>query len=94
MLLCHVPKFGLMLSTHKLSFFPPLFILQFLYNSVLTNDLPGILCAIAHGGSTNYVNREDGAKSPILLAAEAVSYRKVTFLCAWQIYANLSKWAA
>lgn len=44
------------------------------------NDLPGILCAIAHGGSTNYVNREDGAKSPILLAVEAVSYAETVHI--------------
>ena len=61
-----------MLYTADGAYFSPISI-QFLYNSVIMNDLPGILCAIAHGGSTNYVNREDGAKSPILLAVEAVS---------------------
>lgn len=40
----------------------------------MSSDLPGVLCAIAHGGNINYVNKEDESKSPILLAAEAVSY--------------------
>ena len=39
----------------------------------MLNDLPGVLCAIAHGGNTNYVNKEEESKSPILLAVEAVS---------------------
>ena len=46
---------------------------QYLYNSVLTCELPGILCAIAHGGKVNYTNMEDERKSPILLAIDAVS---------------------
>ena len=48
-------------------------LLQFLYSSVMVNDFPGVLCAIAHGGNTNYTNKEDESKTPILLAAEAVS---------------------
>ena len=47
--------------------------LQFLYSSVMMNDLLGVLCAIAHGASTNYVNKNDESKTPILLAVEAVS---------------------
>ena len=50
-----------------------LFVVQFLYSCVSLNDLPGVLCAIAHGASTNYVNKKDEEKSPILLAAEGVS---------------------
>lgn len=47
--------------------------LQFLYNNVMAGHLPGILCAIAHGGSTNFANKEEESKTPILLAIEQVS---------------------
>lgn len=50
-------------------------LLQFLYSSVMMNDLPGVLCAIAHGANTNFVNKNDESKSPILLAVEAVSIK-------------------
>lgn len=42
----------------------------------MMNDFPGVLCAIAHGGNTNYIKKEDESKSPILLAAEAVSQKR------------------
>ena len=36
-------------------------------------NIPGILCAIAHGGDVNHVYEEKGSMTAILLAVEMVS---------------------
>ena len=58
-----------MCVVHHLSF---LVLAQYLYNSVLASNIPGILCALAHGGSVNYANEEEEHKCPILLAVCAM----------------------
>lgn len=62
---------------------------MFLYNSALACDMPGVLCAIAHGASINFSNKEDDCRSAILLAIEAGSTVLVEFL-----YQNGAKLAA
>ena len=54
---------------------------QYLYNSVLASNFPGILCAIAHGGSVNYVSEEDERKCPILLAVSAMTVSVSVCVC-------------
>ena len=60
---------------------PPPSLLQYLYQSVCTIDLPGILCAKAHGGDINFINIDDEGKSPMLIAIEKVNHVYVLYMC-------------
>ena len=47
---------------------------QFIYNSALRDDIPGILCGLAHDGDVNVIIDDDEGKCPLLGAIDHVSY--------------------
>ena len=53
---------------------------QHLYNCAGSGDIPGMLCAVAHGANVNFVNDEDFRRSPLIQTIYSGSVSASEFL--------------
>ena len=62
---------------------------QHLYNCAAVGDIPGMLCAVAHGANVNFINEAEDGRTPLIQTIHSGSLGATEFLMLNGVRPNL-----